>query len=115
LTFNSTTPLFLLTLLSTSSIPLFDSFPGIFCSFTYSSPFQHPDSPLLAKYTLLKHFDMAAAAHEADFQASATALDDITTAAENHPVPPVEHIHAGMPAKETLAGTRQLTRSSGYA
>ncbi|KAK5464801.1 hypothetical protein LTS15_001364 [Exophiala xenobiotica] len=35
------------------------------------------------------------ASHEAQIHASATALDSLTTAAQDHSVPPLEHIHAG--------------------
>jgi hypothetical protein len=33
--------------------------------------------------------------HDAHVNASAAALDTLTTAAENHPDPPLEHIHGG--------------------
>ncbi len=35
------------------------------------------------------------ATHESQIHASATALDSLTSAAQDHSVPPLEHIHAG--------------------
>ena len=38
---------------------------------------------------------MDAPAHDSHVAASADALDSLTTAAQNHPDPPLDHIHGG--------------------
>ncbi|KAK4935251.1 hypothetical protein LTR10_023678 [Elasticomyces elasticus] len=52
------------------------------------------------------------AQHEANIKASATALDSLTTAAADHPIPPLEHIHAGADEKKSHAWLKKILPDS---
>ncbi|KIV79094.1 phosphatidylserine decarboxylase [Exophiala sideris] len=52
------------------------------------------------------------AQHEANINASATALDSLTTAAADHPIPPLEHIHAGADEKKSHAWLKKILPDS---
>ena len=52
------------------------------------------------------------AQHEVNIKASATALDSLTTAAGNHPIPPLEHIHAGAADNKSHAWLKKFLPDS---
>lgn len=52
------------------------------------------------------------ATHESQINASATALDSLTTAAADHPIPPLEHIHAGAAENKTHAWLKKVLPDS---